>query len=148
MRRLLLLLSMIMILSITGCGRKLPTTEHKLMLEVRCMNWDCVDTTSDYFISGNWYIYYDGEVEYHHVYNFSGITDERKWTLTKEQRNKLYRILTSGFKRYTEDYNGCDGNGWQFSFYDENGELIHMFTGYIYNNRTMNKIVSIISSEQ
>lgn len=136
-----------LMISFTGCNKKVPTTEHKVMLEVRNMNWSEVNANDDYWAGSNWTVYYDGIVKFHNDYNLSGVTDEKKWTLNEKQRNKLYQILTSSFKRYTEDRSAADGTGWQFTFYSDGGQILHEFIGYIYNNKTMNKIVSIIDPQ-
>lgn len=142
-----MLLLIILAVTLTGCNRKIPTNEHILMLTVQSKDWGEVNADEDYYVGSTWDVYYDGQVEFEDEYNLTGMTDQDIWELDQTKFEELYKLLTGKFERYDEDYeSACDGVGWKFYFYDEDGNLNHEFRGYIYENETMQEIVEIIES--
>ena len=138
---------MICITALSGCGKKIPTTEHKLMFKMESESWGEEDGSSDYIGGSYWTVYYDGTVEFYNEYNLSGSGDEESWELSQEERNDLYGILVGDFTKYTEDYNASDGTGWHMTSYDEKGKIMHQFDGYIYDNEVLNEIVEMIEKQ-
>lgn len=116
-----------------------------LMLEVTSSNWGLVSSSDDYWKNTKYKVYSNGQVKVVDNYNLSGEKNKKKYNLTDEKLLKLKDVLNDNFMDYDEDYSGADGTGWEFLYYNENKEIIHKFIGYIYENKTLNEIVDIIS---
>lgn len=52
--------------------------------------------------------------------------------------------LLDGFIGVEDDKDGCDGVGYEMILYNERGNVIHKFYGYIYGNPCLEKIAKSI----
>jgi hypothetical protein len=142
-----LLMALICLFVLAGCDKnRLPISEHTVLLTATGMNWGEVSDQEDYLANTSYTVYYDGTVEYYEDYNLSGKKNEDEWDMSDEDLNELYEILNGKFLKYDEDRRSAnDGEGWKIRSYDEDQTMIHEFTGYIYSNSTLKKIVKLIS---
>lgn len=53
-------------------------------------------------------------------------------------------VKTDKFRDYSEEVD--DGTTYSFTFYDENGAAHNFYSGYIYNNKELSKILDIIGN--
>lgn len=128
-----------------GCAvNKIPSDEHIVLFEVTQSNWGENSSLDDYWSSFEYIVYYDGAVECTEHYNISGDMSTSYW-LEEEHLNELYQLLEGDFQKYNEDYSAADGTGWAMTYYDVEGEEIHSFDGYIYDNETLERIVVLIN---
>lgn len=111
-------------------------------------NWGCNDALSDYWQSHNWTVHCDGTVEYYEYYNLSGETEVVTWKLSEEELARLEMLLDGGFKLCIKGTDADDGTGWNMISYNETGEKIHEFNGYIYGNPVLEEMVEIIYPEE
>lgn len=143
-----ILLIMLLIKVFTDSGAKNHTSffNNDVMFTATSSNWGMEDLNSDFFYQSSWTVNYDGTVTFYNEYNISGKVDEVTWKLDEDQRDKLYNILVDNFASDKENRDGCDGVGWNMSFYKDKGETYN-FDGYIYNNKYLQQIIEIISPQ-
>ena len=58
--------------------------------------------------------------------------------------SKIINILEEKFNNYSNDYSASDGDTWNLQYYDENGNVIHEFDGYIYGNKVLEELIDLL----
>ncbi len=153
------------ILFISGCGENsvkevvtekitvkessfAPTDLHEKMFVATQQCWGEVSSMDDYWDNTTWVIYYDGTVESYSLYNISGYTDKSIWKLSDEEFIQLTELLNGQFQKKQKIVDACDGDGWEMKYFDEAGELIHSYDGYIYGLKVMEDIEEMLNNTE
>lgn len=118
-----LVLALIMLLS--GAG-------NSIMLEAHAKNWDVVSDEEDYHASSFYQLTYQGDLSYHENYHKTGKRNERRTRISPEDLQTIRKLLENQVQTEV-NYDAVDGTGWKFTFYDEDGEEIYSYHGYIYD---------------
>ena len=120
----------------------------EMILSIGQSNWGLVCSDDDYWMSDRYEIYGDGTIKKTVTYNLSGATVMEE-QLSDDDLQTLYNfrqwcITADPFANYHED--ACDGSGWSFGYYDEDGEYVSFYSGYAYGNRDLSEIQDLVTS--
>lgn len=121
-----------------------PTDLHEKMFEAKMSSWGEVSSVDDYHAYTNWVVYYDGTVEKYSFYHISGYTDKSVWKMSDAEFAELTELLTGKFQKKQKEVDASDGDGWSMTYFDEAGNPIYSYDGYIYGLETMELIEEII----
>ena len=114
-----------------------------LLFRITEMNWNEIDIQSDILISQVWSVYRDGTVKSYAEYSASGITETKKTKMTYLEFYIL-RWLLKVFEKSRDDFRACDGTGYEMILYDEQSQIQHKFTGYIYKSIFLKKLKELV----
>lgn len=159
----IIITSLILLLCLSGTGCSQSVTKkgsvngysidelkemHVVMLQADNSNYGLVDSYSDYWTDDSITVYYDGTVELKKYYNLSGCVVDFEDELSEEDYNMLLDVLTGDFVKGTCDIevDACDGNAWEFVYYDSEGKQLHSFSGYSYGIEPLENIQEMLYS--
>ena len=117
-----------------------------LMLSLMNYNWDLVNPADDYWDYSTYDVYYDGTIIITNAYNISPdkvaggqLSDDDYVTLY------LFGINAVTNDTFVNEYvDACDGEGWDFVFYDTDGNQTMIHSGYSYGITELEDIQSLV----
>ena len=115
-----------------------------ILLSATNSNSGIVDGSKDYWKSTNYNLYSDGKLIFFEKYNLSGKKNKKSYKIDKDKMSKIINILEEKFNNYSNDYSASDGDTWNLQYYDENGNVIHEFDGYIYGNKVLEELIDLL----
>lgn len=68
--------------------------------------------------------------------------------INEKDFKELKKLLDKEFDGEKEDFSASDGDGWYMEYYDEDGNSIGSFGGYIYNEKDLQRIMEIIENAE
>lgn len=114
--------------------------------KIRWMNWGLICGLDEIVTDKIWLIDLDGNIGFYKVYANNKISDIVINKITEENFNKLKSLLNDGFVDMIDCFDCCDGVGYEMILYNNSGEIMHKFCGYIYDNNYLQEIVNLVDS--
>lgn len=106
-------------------------------------NWGLVSDYEGYWSYTDYYVYYDGTVESTGHYCYMGLdyVSSSEDSFSTEELETFKKTVKS-LKADTTNNDGCDGEYWGISVFDENGKnIVTVPTGYVYGNEKMERTI-------
>ncbi len=130
---------------------KIPDNSYLVVYATSPANPWYLPTPKLGYSSLNYYLYSDGTV-IDIVKDLKSDREESKKShkISNKKMVKLFEILDGDFKNYTEDIGIeedkiAEENEWKIVYYDETGDIIHEYNGYIYGNNVLEELIKLIT---
>ncbi len=114
-----------------------------VMLDVTSYSWEALPD-DDPIWGYKFVVYYDLSLEYYEVHTDSGAKYLKTVQLSQDEFDYLLNfcrdaVKSGEFTDYSEDV--CDGDTWSFDYDNGSDNIITIYDGYIYSNKTLSDVV-------
>ncbi|MBR3276211.1 MAG: hypothetical protein IKG08_06350 [Eubacterium sp.] len=121
-------------------------TEKKVIFHAEEMNWDMHRRTD--WQKTSWDVYNDGFftlVDDQGIYDGKPLIIKTSGQLGKESFDELLLFLKEEFPDASAwSERAYDGTGWMFESFDEAGNSMNKFLGYIYGSEALNRLAKLL----
>ena len=119
--------------------------DENLLFRAVWMNWGIKCYPRDEIEKKEWLIFNNKTVSANAWYTKSGKISVGNIALIQEDFNELKKLFEKDFLDACAYKDAYDGEGWEMTLFERNGNIIHQISGYIYGVEPLEKIAAALS---
>lgn len=120
------------LLAACSSSGNVPSGDY-LLLKAIHSNHGETSSEDDYWSSDTYMLYANGKMEITASYNLSGKTNTTIY-LNADEVSKIAKLIRDQ-KSTPDNLDGCDGSVWNIEHYDEKGNVVVDYNGYIFDGK-------------
>ncbi len=115
--------------------------DHIVMFKAISMTQMAINDSEDEYLGTTYEVFYDGTIIVWENYSISGSKILTQTEMSDYDYSLLRNALETQFDEYKYQIEVCDGDMWNMTYYDNLGNTIYSFDGYIYGSELLEGII-------